>query len=518
MNDFINEQDQLCTNAIDDILSIQIIEPTRIEQLIEKYNEIYKINQFSLEKNKSELSKLYILLSDLKKYYDKLDLAKEALYEYNNIAELNELNVIKWLLKFEDLGSFLGSIIYTTGLENLDETPDGFVNIHPDYHIKIPVAPYIPILDFVSIFDSEYDKIIQKYQTDLDEGIYMSDGREFFEANNKKLIDYVWPILNPNFKNQENIKINQIDLNRLKRFVPIRMDYYSLTSDTSEILQEAHDLFHQDEYEKAKLIYKDILNSRNEFQEAWVGLIICNFIIGDYENAYIASSNLYQWRYRDLINYIEKYKKDASSDEQEFYINDKTCEDSINNFKERIDPDIWLKENRQLFNSISIKPEGYPSIANSHFNGKFYKNISEFHKLFSRVEYEGRILETKSHLDTIIYFIGTMNSDRLDQYLSNDMYGDKYSSELHLLLGGVFWKFKKGGDKRLTPYQGICNDTQREGFSFVGDKTGNYIDLLITIENNIVSDIIDCNNFTSLYFDEAKLGEKIKFDPNDIPF
>jgi hypothetical protein len=135
MNDFIKEQDQLCTYAITDILNIKIIEPVRIEQLIEKYNEIYKINQFSLEKNKSELSKLYILLSDLKKYYDKLDLAKEALYDYNNITEPSELNIIKWLIKFEDLESFLGSIIYTTGLENLDEIPDGFVHIHPDYDI-----------------------------------------------------------------------------------------------------------------------------------------------------------------------------------------------------------------------------------------------------------------------------------------------------------------------------------------------------------------------------------------------
>ncbi len=518
MNNFINIQDQLCTDAIADILSIKIIEPIRIEQLIEKYSEIYKINQFSLEKNKSELNKLYILLSDLKKYHDKLDLAKEALYEYNNIAELSELNVIKWLIKFEDLGSFLGSINYTTGLENLDEIPDGFVHIHQDYDIKIPVAPFIPILDFVSIYDSEYDKIIQKYQTDLDEGIYMSDWREFYEAANKRLIDYVAPVLNPNFDTTQDNIINQIDIKRLKRFVPIRMDYYSLTSDTSEVLQEAHDLFHQDEYQKAKLIYKDLLNSRNEIQEAWVGLTICNFIIGDYENAYIASSNLYQWRYRDLINYIEKYKKDASSDEQEFYINDKTCEDSINNFKERIDPDIWIKENEQLFNSISIKPEGYPSIANSHFNGKFYKNISDFHKLFSRVEYEGRILETKSHLDTIVYFIETMNSDRLDQYLSNDMYGDKYSSELHLLIGGVIWRFKQGGDGRLIPYLGSCNDTGNEGFVFIGNKTGNYINLIISTKNNIVSDIIECHNFTSLHLEQTKLGVNINFDPNDIPF
>ncbi len=225
MNNFINIQDQLCTDAIADILSIKIIEPIRIEQLIEKYSEIYKINQFSLEKNKSELNKLYILLSDLKKYHDKLDLAKEALYEYNNIAELSELNVIKWLIKFEDLGSFLGSINYTTGLENLDEIPDGFVHIHQDYDIKIPVAPFIPILDFVSIYDSEYDKIIQKYQTDLDEGIYMSDWREFYEAANKRLIDYVAPVLNPNFDTTQDNIINQIDIKRLKRFVPIRMDY-----------------------------------------------------------------------------------------------------------------------------------------------------------------------------------------------------------------------------------------------------------------------------------------------------
>ncbi len=518
MNDFINEQDRLCTAAVADILSVKIIEPDRIEYLVNEYKEIYKINQFSLKENKVELGRLYNYLSDLKEYYDKLDSAKEALNDYNKIHDTSEISIVKWLLKFEDLGSFLGSIIYTTGLDNLDEIPDGFVHFHSDYDIKIPVSPFIPILDFVSIFDSEYDKIIQKYQTDLDEGLYMSDGREYFEANNKKLIDYVWPILNPNFENQSNSIINQIDLNRLKRFVPIRMDYYSLTSDTSETLQEAHDLFHQNEYEKAKLIYKDLLNSRNEIQEAWVGLTICNFIIGDYENAYIASSNLYQWRYRDLINYIEKYKKDASCDEQKFYINDKTCEDSINNFKERIDPDIWLKENLLLFDSISIKPEGYPSIANSHFNGNFYKNISEFHKLFCRVEYEGKILGTKSHLEAIIYFIENMNSDRLDQYLSNRMYGDKYSSELQLLLGGVFWKFKKGGDKRLTPYQGICNDTKKEGFKFVGDKTGNYIDLLITIENDIVTDIIDCKSFTSLATEELKFGGKINFDPNDIPF
>ena len=37
-------------------------------------------------------------------------------------------------------------------------------------------------------------------------------------------------------------------------------------------------------------------------------------------------------------------------------------------------------------------------------------------------------------------------------------------------------------------------------------------------DNDIVSDIINCENFISLAAEEVKFGEKIKFDPNDIPF
>ena len=499
-------------------MSIKIIDQDRISHLLEQYFELYKINQFTLDKDKVVFTRLYFYLSDLKKYLDKLESAIDALTEYNKIKENTEINIISWLIKFEDLGVYLRSIIYSTGLENLDEIPDGSVYIHPDYDIKILVSPFVPILNFVSIFDSEYRKIIEKYNTNLDEGIYMHEGQEFYKSTSKSIRDYVGHILCPDFDKETEFSKNILEVNRLKRFVPIRMDYYSLTSDTSEILQEAHDLFHQDEYEKAKLIYKELLNSRNEIQEAWVGLSICNFILGDYENAYIASSNLYQWRYRDLINYIEKYKRDTTSDEKDFYINDKTCEDSLNNFYDRNDPDSWLKENELLFKSISIKPEGYPSIANSNFDGKFYRNISEFHKTYSKVEYEGKILDTKSHLDAIVYFIETMNYNRLDQYLVNNKYGDRYSSELIILLIGVFCRFKKVGEDRLFKYHGICNDSKREGFRFVGENTGNYIDLVITTENGIVSDIIDCNNFTTVSMIDQKVGKNIKFDTNDIPF
>lgn len=95
MNDLINEQDQLCTAALADILSIKIIEPDRIEYLINEYKKIYKINQFSLKENKVELGRLYNYLSDLKEYYDKLDSAKKAINDYNNIPDTSEINIIK---------------------------------------------------------------------------------------------------------------------------------------------------------------------------------------------------------------------------------------------------------------------------------------------------------------------------------------------------------------------------------------------------------------------------------------
>ena len=163
MNDFIKEQDRLCAEAVKEILSIKIIDQDRISHLLEQYFELYKINQFTLDKDKVVFTRLYFYLSDLKKYLDKLESAIDALTEYNKIKENTEINIISWLIKFEDLGVYLRSIIYSTGLENLDEIPDGSVYIHPDYDIKILVSPFVPILNFVSIFDSEYRKIIEKY-------------------------------------------------------------------------------------------------------------------------------------------------------------------------------------------------------------------------------------------------------------------------------------------------------------------------------------------------------------------
>ena len=123
------------------------------------------------------------------------------------------------------------------------------------------------------------------------------------------------------------IDVHYNDFNKLKNYVPLKVEQHSSTPSIE--LQAAHDLFHQNFFAEAKLKYSILLDSRNDYQEAWLGLTICNFIIGDYEGAYIASSNLYIFRYRDLINYIEKYRQNDNKSEIEFLISDKTCEELL---------------------------------------------------------------------------------------------------------------------------------------------------------------------------------------------
>ena len=177
------------------------------------------------------------------------------------------------------------------------------------------MAPFIPILDFILKFEDLYYSTIEKYRSDSDEETYIEQGVEYYKSNNeqKKLIDFVGHIISPPIEDIFVISGMEFDFKQLKRHVPVKIETHSFSSTSDTFLQKAHDLFHQDEFENSKAIYKDFLQSRNDSQEAWLGLTICNFILGDYENAYISCSNLHNWRYRDLINYVEKYKKDKGS-------------------------------------------------------------------------------------------------------------------------------------------------------------------------------------------------------------
>jgi hypothetical protein len=73
---------------------------------------------------------------------------------------------------------------------------------------------------------------------------------------------------------------------------------------------------------------------------------------------------------------------------------------------------------------------------------------------------------------------------------------------------------KRLGDTGLEMYPGACIGCEKNkgctGYSFVGNKTGNYMNVIIKADDNRVLDIFECSSFKS---DGAeKRGRKVRID------
>jgi tetratricopeptide (TPR) repeat protein len=89
-------------------------------------------------------------------------------------------------------------------------------------------------------------------------------------------------------------------------WVPIRYMAQDSSTPSGKKLSQAHELFHQDEYQDALDLYKELLETRNDFQEAWIGLAVTQYMLGKYDEALTASYRLHEWRYRAFLNIFSK--------------------------------------------------------------------------------------------------------------------------------------------------------------------------------------------------------------------
>ena len=78
----------------------------------------------------------------------------------------------------------------------------------------------------------------------------------------------------------------------LSRWVPVRATVKDATTGFGRRLQQAHDLFHQEEYEQAGYLYLDMLAGRADCDEVRVGLAASFFFLGRYEEAVVIASVL----------------------------------------------------------------------------------------------------------------------------------------------------------------------------------------------------------------------------------
>lgn len=71
----------------------------------------------------------------------------------------------------------------------------------------------------------------------------------------------------------------------IRNWVNVQTDVKEVGTRFSKKIQQAHDLFHQDEFEQASYLYLDILQSRSDCNEARVGLSAAYYFLGNYNQA-----------------------------------------------------------------------------------------------------------------------------------------------------------------------------------------------------------------------------------------
>jgi hypothetical protein len=168
------------------------------------------------------------------------------------------------------------------------------------------------------------------------------------------------------------------------------------------------------------------------------------------------------------------------------------CQSIIENYDMFSDISLWLDEHKSLFNQINIQPKGLPGIANSNYEGIRYEYISKFHQLYSKVKYEYKILNEKSHLETIIYFLEQMNSLMLGHYLDNDTIMNHENPTFYYLLGMAFDELQNRGNKRLDLVKSHCESCDQQQYFFVGNYDNSFLHLQFKVENDIVLDLNEC--------------------------
>ncbi|MCC6413010.1 MAG: hypothetical protein IT270_15210 [Saprospiraceae bacterium] len=88
-------------------------------------------------------------------------------------------------------------------------------------------------------------------------------------------------------------------------------------------------------------------------------------------------------------------------------------------------------------------------------------------------------------------------------------------------LRAAFKKFRAAGDTFLTTHIGHCMGRHCnffcKGYSFVGNKSGMYCDLIIKIKDDVAQEINECVHFKNHDVDLRK-ERRVMLDENRIPF
>jgi len=128
-----------------------------------------------------------------------------------------------------------------------------------------------------------------------------------------------------------------------------------------------------------------------------------------------------------------------------------------------------------------------------------------------------------TQLDAVLYFMQRMDENMLKLILEDCYTYQDYDKKTFLRsLLDAFEEFQEYGNTYLNVFEGKCNSCVSkkmncQGYSFLGNQTNHYMDLIFEITDDKVSDIYEC--FDLVGEDERVVKRfKINIDNLNFPF
>ena len=130
--------------------------------------------------------------------------------------------------------------------------------------------------------------------------------------------------------------------------------------------------------------------------------------------------------------------------------------------------------------------------------------------------------DIKTQSDAVLHFLQHLDIEMIDSVLEpNRTYQDFEKNTFVQKLGYALDEFIQSGDTYLNRFPGQCNSEicnfKCKGFSFIGNNSGNYFDLIIDIKEGVIQDIYECSLF-KCFNQLVSKNKRIVIDKSDLPF
>jgi hypothetical protein len=132
-------------------------------------------------------------------------------------------------------------------------------------------------------------------------------------------------------------------------------------------------------------------------------------------------------------------------------------------------------------------------------------------------------MKLNTQADAILFFIERLDIEMVDDLLDSERtYSDLEKPVFVHKLGKAFDKLIEAGDSNLIRKKGVCTGNGCDnigcpGYTFLGEKSGLFLDLVIIERDGKIEDIFDCAELDS-EASNRKYENRVRVDKLEFPF